>query len=475
VRAPGRRSLPLVAAIGLVLACAPSAAAEELIALTTGNQLVRFDSATPGNVSSPMAITGLQAGEQIVGIDFRPANATLYGVGSSNRLYTIDPGTGAATPVGPPGFTLDGGSFGVDFNPVPDRLRVVSDADQNLLIDPTTGALAGSGPNLAYAPGDPNFGQNPNVVGSAFENRGGILYGIDYAVNPPALVRQNEATGQLTTVGPLGVIPQALIGFDIAPSDTAYFVAGFPFGSFFHTINLTTGAATSLGQIPVPNINGLTAVRQPIYVIPPGPGGQGQAFTFPGCPPGRVPVVLTGGNDVLRATSSGDLIFGLEGNDLISGLGGDDCIDLGPGADLGHGGPDNDRLLGGFGPDLLTGNDGNDRLFGRLPPTAPLRTGAVGGRASQTGGDRISGGRGRDLLVGGPLADRLFGRRGPDRIRGGRGRDRIAGGLGRDRITGGPGNDRIFARGGGRDRIFCGPGRDRVVAGAGDRLAASCE
>ena len=470
MRAPGRRPLPLVVAIGLALVCAAPAGAEDLVGLTTGGQLVRFDSATPQSPSSPVAVTGLQAGEQIAGIDFRPADGQLYGIGSSNRLYTINPTTGVAAPVGPPGFALSGSNFGVDFNPVPDRVRVVSDADQNLLIDPATGALAGTDPNLAFAPGDPNFGQNPNVVGSAYANRGGVLFGIDSALD--VLVGQNETTGQLTTVGPLGVNPDALIGFDISPADTAFFVAGFPFGSFFHSIDLNTGAATSLGQIPIPNINGLAAVRRPTYVIPPGPTGPGQSFTFPGCAPGRTPVLLTGGNDVLRGTPLGDLIFGLEGNDIVSGGSGNDCIDLGPGADLGRGGAGNDRVAGGTGADLLAGNAGNDRLFGALPPSDTARAGA---RASQTGGDRISGGRGRDLLVGSSAGDRLFGRRGPDRIKGGRGADRIAGGLGRDRITGGPGNDRIFARGLGKDVINCGPGRDRVVAGAGDRVGATCE
>jgi hypothetical protein len=444
-----------------------------MVGLVDGTRLVRFDSATPGTVGAPTAITGLQPGEQIEGIDFRPADGRLYGVGSSNRLYTIDLSTGAATPAGPPGFTLSGADFGVDFNPVPDRLRVVSDSDQNLLIDPATGAVAATDPNLAFAPGDPNFGQDPHVVGSAYANRGGGLFGIDDALD--VLVRQNGTTGQLTTVGPLGLDPNALLGFDISPTDTAYFVAGFPFGSFFHSLNLDTGAATALGQIPIPNINGLAAVRGPTYVIPPGPTGPGQSLTFPGCAPGRIPVLLSGGNDVLRGTPQGDLIFALEGNDIVSARGGNDCLDLGPGADLGRGGGGNDRLAGGSGSDLLTGNSGNDRLFGTFVPTAPLRAGTARARASQASGDRISGGRGRDLIVGSTGPDRLYGRRGPDRIRGGRGADRIAGGLGRDPITGGPGRDRIFARGGGRDVIRCGPGRDRVVAGAGDRLAASCE
>ena len=63
------------------------------VALTTGNQLVTFDTDTPGTASSPVAVTGLQSGESLVGIDFRPNGGQLYGLGNSAQLYTIDPTT----------------------------------------------------------------------------------------------------------------------------------------------------------------------------------------------------------------------------------------------------------------------------------------------------------------------------------------------------------------------------------------------
>jgi hypothetical protein len=65
-----------------------------LYGVTTTNQLVRFDSATPGTVVAVGAITGIQGGETILGIDFRPATGQLYALGSTSRLYTIDTATG---------------------------------------------------------------------------------------------------------------------------------------------------------------------------------------------------------------------------------------------------------------------------------------------------------------------------------------------------------------------------------------------
>src|SRR5678809_1253267 len=91
---------------------------ELIYGVTTTNLLVSFNSGAPGTILSSVAITGLQAGETILGIDFRPATKQLYGLGSTSRIYTISLSTGAATAVGSP-FTpaLSGTAFGFDFNP----------------------------------------------------------------------------------------------------------------------------------------------------------------------------------------------------------------------------------------------------------------------------------------------------------------------------------------------------------------------
>jgi Domain of unknown function (DUF4394) len=142
-------------------------------------------------------------------------------------LYTIDPATGVATEVGVPGqFTLNGTAFGFDVNPVVDRIRVVSDADQNMRLNTNDGTLNATDVALNYASGDPNFGQNPNVVGSAYSNNmvgaaTTTLYGIDS--NLDILVTQtNPNGGILATNGSLGVDTTELVGFDISVGGTAY-------------------------------------------------------------------------------------------------------------------------------------------------------------------------------------------------------------------------------------------------------------
>ena len=234
-----------------------SVSAATIVGLTTSNQLITFDSATPATASLPVAITGLQAGESVLGIDFRPATGALYGLGSTSRLYQINPATGVATQVGSAGaFALSGTSFGFDFNPVVDRIRVVSDADQNLRLNPNDGTLTATDTILAFAGADANSGANPLVVAAAyFNNVAGAatttLYGIDAALD--ILATQNPPNnGTLNTVGPLGVNTTSLVGFDIESGTNLAFASLTAAGaavSQLYTLNLATGAATLVGTI----------------------------------------------------------------------------------------------------------------------------------------------------------------------------------------------------------------------------------
>ena len=241
----------------LMLTCAGAARAVPVVGVTISNKLVRFDTASPGVITSVTNISGLQVGEQIQAIDYRAATATLYGVGSSNRLYLIDPVTGVASAVGSFNPFLNGSFFDADFNPVTDRLRVASDARQNLRLNPDT-AVAVADANLTYAVSDINGPLNPSIVGIAYNNNFGgatasTLYGIDWQLD--TLVIQADATddtGRLLTVGPLGVDTTAHVGFDIAPGGGIAYASLTLQGdtvSRLFTINLTTGQATQLGAI----------------------------------------------------------------------------------------------------------------------------------------------------------------------------------------------------------------------------------
>ena len=237
------------------------AAAVSLTALTSTNTLISFDSATPGTTSS-LAVSGIAG--SLIGIDYRPANNLLYGVSDASQIYTINTSTGAATLASTLSTNFTSGvQSGVDFNPVPNLLRLVGSNDQNLRVNVDTGATTVDG-TLAYAAGDLNFGQNPNITASAYTNSdidpntGTTLYGIDSDLNN--LVMQNPPNaGTLTTVGSLNTNVGSTGGFDIF-TENGNNTAFAAFDSTLYSIDLGTGLATNLGAIGgSPTVVGLAA------------------------------------------------------------------------------------------------------------------------------------------------------------------------------------------------------------------------
>ena len=225
--------------------------AEPAYALNGRNMLIRFDTNTPGFTDATQIIRGLQPGESLLAIDFRPANGALYGLGSQSRLYTVDPATGQATAVGNGPFTpaLEGSEFGFDFNPTVDRIRVVSNTGQNLRLHPDTGAVAAVDGRL-NAENLPDF----KIAGAAYTNSVAgatttVLYGID--AEQRALVMQNPPNdGKLVRVGMMNIDMSEVAGFDISPRTGAAFVATRVRGqaaAALYEVNLTTGATMQLG------------------------------------------------------------------------------------------------------------------------------------------------------------------------------------------------------------------------------------
>ena len=271
-----------------LLAVPDRASAETIFGLTTGNQLFTFDSATPGSISAPVPVTGLLPATTLVGIDFRPVDQRLVGVGQvgqaggTGTVYAIDPQTGAATSINT-GFTLTGTAYGVDFNPVPNALRIVSNAGQNLRI--VNGGTGTVNTDSALNPGTPSV---VGVVGAAYSNNfAGATMTTLFDINnsgPATLVTQggpngvpSPNTGQLFPVGSLGVNTTDQVGFDISPNSGVAFASLTPVGapgSSLYTINLGTGAATLIGTIG----NGSVPV-QGLTVAVPEPASLGMGVT----------------------------------------------------------------------------------------------------------------------------------------------------------------------------------------------------
>jgi hypothetical protein len=251
--------------LGLCLAAstaAPPARAVTAYGVTAnGAFMVRFDTATPGTLDDVVAFTGLQPGERIAGIDFRPRTGQLYGVGvqpgggnDTVRAYVIDPATGAAELLTAAPFTvLTASGYGVSFNPAADRIRVVSnDVDDNFRLNPNNGARADFPANdtnlavgtVAAVAYDRSF-DRPGGASTAYaielSNNVCTIGGVDGTPSPNL--------GQLLNFLPLGAAAGNDPGFDIGPDGDAFASLTFGGSNGLYAVNLATGIAALVGSI----------------------------------------------------------------------------------------------------------------------------------------------------------------------------------------------------------------------------------
>jgi hypothetical protein len=294
-----RIAFPLAAA-ALLAACAtgsdPAPAPRKEFAYAiqpTGTmtfELIKFNTGEPQRILERKAITGLPGAHSLLGMDFRVHRGVLYTISHVGRLYTLDTATGQLQPVAmtpPPyegplsggelvmgGYRLSGKSYGFDFNPAADRIRLVSDAGLNIRINPDTGVTVDSDPNtpgtqpdgpLAYVAGDVNAGKKPSLVAAAYTyNKQNDKITTNYAIDRDlgVLVMQGSKegetpvvspnTGQLRTVGPLGLGTLRDASFDISDvSNTAFLAVRTAEDTRMrlHLVDLQTGKTRPLGTI----------------------------------------------------------------------------------------------------------------------------------------------------------------------------------------------------------------------------------
>jgi len=238
---------------------------------TSGPVLASFALATPGSVSNT-AVTGLASGQTLVGLDSRPATGELFALGyaaatTTLQLYTLNPNNGALTAVGAP-LVLNLGTntarIGFDFNPTVDRIRVVGANGTNYRLNPTNGVLAATDGSLAYATTDTNASNTPGVGAVAYTNSyigatATTLYDIDEA-NSRLALQNPPNNGTLNTVAPIAPSLSTVFSTDLdiyynagSGTNQAYLAVATQSGSTYanslYSVNLTTGALTSVGAL----------------------------------------------------------------------------------------------------------------------------------------------------------------------------------------------------------------------------------
>ena len=295
----------------------PVVLAGDVFVLTSSNKLLSFDRATPATIRSTASVTGLQAGENLLGIDFRPADGQLYGVGSTGRIYTLNGVTGAAAlkatlaadaaDTTAPYTALAGTQFGVDFNPVADRLRIVSNTGQSLRINVDTGATTtdgninggAAGTAIAAAAYTNSFAGTASTTLFVIDGANATLY----TQNPPN-------NGTLAGAVPLGVAATGVAGFDIdARTNTGYAVMTVAGVRNLYTLNLAaaTAPATLVAAIGVTEeLRGL-ALKTPAAPVAYGLTDDKRIVTFKTATPNTLDA-----NVAVTGLAAGERLLGID-------------------------------------------------------------------------------------------------------------------------------------------------------------------
>ncbi|RIW12789.1 DUF4394 domain-containing protein [Algoriphagus lacus] len=208
-------------------------------------KLYRFNPENPQ--PSMVDFQGLKMGEQILGLDFRPAKGQLLAISNKSQLYVVNPSNGMLTAIGNQLMSMvEGEMVGFDFNPTVDRIRLVTNTGQNLRLHPDLGTVAATDGRLN--PG------SPMVSGAAYTNNFAgstttTLFVIDHATGM-LYTQAPPNDGVLVPVGPIGVSVTGQNGFDIGGnSDNAFAVFTIGSSSGVYKINLVSGAATKVSDL----------------------------------------------------------------------------------------------------------------------------------------------------------------------------------------------------------------------------------
>lgn len=228
-----------------------------IFGLGAGGQVYSFDTSAPAVVTP----VGIATAPGVVDIDFRGSNNRLYAMAGSGATSTINTSTGQLTSVfASTSHTINGGVTSFDFNPAVDRMRVVGGGINNYRLFPDNTPMPGGTVVDGGTGGDGVFATPASVtlLDVAYTNPFGNLGTTAlFSIGSNGILYSHPGAGApqfntLAAVGALGVTIGSDVGFDIDSTGTGWLVSG----NSLYSVNLATGAATSVGALGV----GLTSI-----------------------------------------------------------------------------------------------------------------------------------------------------------------------------------------------------------------------
>jgi DNA-binding beta-propeller fold protein YncE len=179
----------------------------------------------------------------------------LYGITSSEYIYSINPGDGSATYQSL--VTVAFGEGDIDFDPISGTLYAVGFNTNSLFtLNPADGSFDNVGSMTGIS--------DPSAM--AF-NDAGNLFVIDSASD--TLYQINKADASVISNVPLSIALGDLVGMDFDPDSGQLFVADGGAGStdMLYTLNTGSGLLTSIGTTKTGGLSGLEFVPEPATLL----------------------------------------------------------------------------------------------------------------------------------------------------------------------------------------------------------------
>lgn len=234
------------------LASLQAVSAATFFGVSSGNQLVSFDSANPGSFLTSVPINNLLSSDgvtpdpfaAVINLSYNPTTGQFLGIDSNANVYQI--GINGNTTLLNNTFSPTGFDAGLAYDPFTAGFAYADDSAERFnLTSAGAASLVGS---AFYSAGDANEASTPQITGLAIDPDFGTAYFLDASLGILALAINPDAT-ELFTIGSLGfsVTGYGDLGIDFEGNLYAS-LSTDGLGSDFYSINVNTGEATMIGS-----------------------------------------------------------------------------------------------------------------------------------------------------------------------------------------------------------------------------------